>query len=53
MPVILPPESEELWLDMGIGDEEAAHAGFHACPSTPNDALDAYEVSTLVNYAKK
>ena len=48
MPVILPRESEELWLDTGL---ENAAALAHILVPSPNDALDAYEVSTLVNYA--
>ncbi len=49
MPVILPRESEELWLDSGI--EDAAYLA-HMLAPTPNDVLEAYEVSTLVNYAR-
>ena len=48
MPVILPQESEGLWLDSEI--EEAASLTHMLVPS-PDDALDAYEVSTLVNNA--
>ena len=49
MPVILPREKEELWLDTGL-DDPAALTGI----LTPfsDEALDAYEVSTLVNYAR-
>ena len=47
MPVILPRELESLWLDHDIQDY-AALAGILS--PYPNDrALDAYEVSTLVN----
>ena len=48
MPVILPREMEEFWLDRSVEDPGALgsvltpHAG---------DAMDAYEVSTLVNSA--
>ena len=48
MPVILPRESEELWLDMGIGDA-TIFAGI--LTPYPDEDMDAYEVSTLVNYA--
>ena len=49
MPVILPREKEELWLDTGL-DDPAALTGI----LTPfsDEALDAYEVSTMVNYAR-
>ena len=48
MPVILPRESEELWLDPGIEDTTSVT---HMLVPTPDDCLHAYEVSTLVNYA--
>ena len=46
MPVILPRESEELWLDPSIDDPGALSSVL-----TPHaaEAMDAYEVSTLVN----
>ena len=46
MPVILPRESEEMWLDPGI-DDPALLA--HVLASGPGDVLEAYRVSTLVN----
>ena len=49
MPVILTRETEETWLDPSI--EEASDLAHLLIPS-PDDALDAYEVSTLVNYAR-
>ena len=48
MPVILPRDKEEQWLDLDI--EDAAVLTHMLAPS-PDDALGAYEVSTLVNYA--
>ena len=49
MPIILPPESEEMWLDTDTDD-----AAVLTCMLTPysDEALDAYEVSTMVNYAR-
>ena len=49
MPVILTRESEEMWLNAEVED---AVALTHILVPSPNDALDAYEVSTLVNYAR-
>ena len=49
MPVILPRESEELWLDPGIEDPAPLT---HMLAPTPDDYLYAYEVSTMVNYAR-
>ncbi len=49
MPVILAREEEETWLDLGT-DEVASLVSILS--SSPDDALDAYEVSTLVNYAR-
>ena len=49
MPVILPRESEEMWLEAEVED---AVALTHILVPSPDDALDAYEVSTLVNYAR-
>ena len=48
MPVILPREMEELWLDRSVEDPGALSSVL-----TPHadDAMDAYEVSTLVNSA--
>ena len=48
MPVILPREMEELWLDSGI--EDAVSLTGILTPY-PDEGLDAYEVSTMVNYA--
>ena len=49
MPVILSRETERLWLD---SDLEQAPALIDILTHTPNDALDAYEVSTTVNNAR-
>ncbi len=49
MPVILPRDSEELWLDSRI--DNPASLTYMFAPS-PDDALDAYQVSTMVNYAR-
>ena len=49
MPVILPRESEALWLDESI-DESASLA--HLLVPRPDDDLHAYEVSTIVNNAR-
>ena len=49
MPVILPRESEELWLDPVTND--AAVLTDILTPYS-DDGMDAYEVSTLVNYAR-
>ena len=49
MPVILPREYEDLWLDMDIDDGAALTQML--IPS-PDDVLDAYQESTLVNYAR-
>ena len=49
MPVILPRETEGLWLDTGI--EDAASLTGILNPY-PDEGLDAYEVSTMVNYAR-
>ena len=49
MPVILPRESEEMWLDSGVEDP-ASLIGILA--PYPEECMDAYEVSTIVNYAR-
>ena len=49
MPVILPRESEELWLHPGIEDPASLT---HMLAPTPEDYLHAYEVSTMVNNAR-
>ena len=49
MPVILPRESEELWLAPGIEDPTSVT---HVFASTPDDLLHAYEVSTMVNNSR-
>ena len=46
MPVILPRESEDLWLDSRIED---AASLTHILGPSPDDYLHAYEVSTIVN----
>ena len=49
MPVILPREKEELWLEPGVEDP-ASLTGI--LTPYPDEALDAYGVSTLVNNAR-
>ena len=49
MPVILPRESEEMWLEPGV-EEPASLTGILV--PYPDECMDAYEVSTLVNYAR-
>jgi len=49
MPVILPRESEEMWLDMDIAE---ANSLVSMLASSQDHALDAYDVSTLVNNAR-
>ena len=48
MPVILPRDTEELWLDGSVDDPGALTSVL-----TPysDDAMEVYEVSTLVNSA--
>ena len=46
MPVILPREHEELWLDHNVQDH---HLLGSALAPYPADAMEAYEVSSLVN----
>ena len=48
MPVVLPRHMEEFWLDRAI-DDPATLAS--ALAPYPDDAMEAYEVSTLVNSA--
>ena len=48
MPLILPREIEGLWLD---GDIDDPHALRSVLAPYPDDAMDAHEVSTLVNAA--
>ena len=48
MPVILPREMEEFWLDGSVDDPDAL--GSVLAPF-PDDSLETYEVSTLVNSA--
>ena len=49
MPVILPREKEELWLEPD-NDDAAVLAGILTPYS--DEGMDAYEVSTMVNYAR-
>jgi putative SOS response-associated peptidase YedK len=49
MPVVLPPEHAEMWLDRSFKDTEALSKLLLPCP--PRD-LDAYKVSSLVNNAR-
>ena len=46
MPVIVPPEAFDLWLNTNEVDARTAAALIHAAPE---DMLEAYEVSTAVN----
>ncbi|MCB1056336.1 MAG: SOS response-associated peptidase, partial [Acidobacteria bacterium] len=46
MPVILPPESYDRWLDPELHDREALEALLLPYPA---EAMEAYPVSTLVN----
>lgn len=46
MPVILPQEQESFWLDTSVEDPLALSS---AIATYPADAMDAFEVSTLVN----
>lgn len=46
MPVILPEEMESFWLDKDLEDPIALSS---AIASYPNDEMDAFEVSSLVN----
>ena len=48
MPVILPKELEGLWLDRGIEDPDVLGS---VLTPYPNDDMEAYEVSPLVNSA--
>ena len=48
MPVILPRESESLWLDASVDDPRLLE---HLLGPYDSDRMDAYEVSTLVNSA--
>ncbi len=46
MPVVLPQEMENFWIDPTIEDPAALTGVLNPCP---NDAMKPYEVSTLVN----
>jgi len=48
MPVILAEETEDLWLDTALDDSDALT---QLLEPYPDDALEAYEVSRLVNSA--
>lgn len=48
MPVILPEETEDLWLDTALDDSDALT---QLLEPYPDDAMEAYEVSRLVNSA--
>ena len=48
MPVVLPREMEEFWLDRNVDDPDALHS---ALTPYDADAMEAYEVSKLVNSA--
>ena len=49
MPVILPRESEEMWLDSGVEDPASL---ISILAPYPEECMDAYKVSTIVNYAR-
>ena len=49
MPVILPREFEEAWLDSDNDDSETLPSMLIPCP---DDSLNAYEVSTMFNNAR-
>lgn len=49
MPVILPPEAYDLWLDREIDDPEAL---LPLLQPRPDDELEAYPVATVVNNAR-
>jgi putative SOS response-associated peptidase YedK len=46
MPVIVPPEAFDLWLDSGTVDADTASV---LIAPAPDDLLEAYEISTAVN----
>ena len=46
MPVVVPPEAYDLWLDCAHVDAETAAA---LIAPAPDDLLEAYEISTAVN----
>lgn len=46
MPVIIPPEAYDAWLDPKLQDPDAV---LQLLRAAPNDALRVYDVSTLVN----
>ena len=48
MPVILPREMEDFWLDRSVDDPGALRS---VLTPHPHDAMELYEVSTLVNSA--
>ena len=48
MPVVLPPGLEDLWLDRSVDDPDVLAS---VLSPLADDALQAYEVSTLVNSA--
>ena len=49
MPVILPFEAEEMWLDSNIRNQETA---LSFLKPFPGDSMDAFQVSPLVNSVK-
>ena len=46
VPVILPKDTEKFWLDRSIDEASALR---NVLTSYADDAIEAYEVSTLVN----
>ena len=48
MPVVLPREMEAFWLDGSVEDHDALRSVLNPYP---NDAMEVYEVSSLVNSA--
>ncbi len=49
MPVILKPEDEKVWLNPAINDLNPLN---HLLKSLPEEMMEAYEVSSLVNSPK-
>ena len=49
MPVILPRDAEGVWLDPDVKDSASLTS---ILAPYSDGALDAYEISTLVNYAR-
>ena len=50
MPVILPREMEDFWLDESVDDPDALRS---VLDPYPDDGLETYEVSRLVNSVRQ